>query len=173
MSSVASLGRSRIRSVSPSLNVVTSEPRDHEQDGSADRDADAGPVDASRIFDEPGQEPTTDPNGVVGPDDEELAMLRDAALMERNAGMVRAGRRIGGMPGAMMAGAMAALRDIYEGPVKQEIPDVREHPGEPHDVDRDGVSLSVDGVDVEAPAQPRTRPVAASAARRRSRIRRR
>ena len=34
--------------------------------------------------------------------------------------MVAYGRRIGGVPGAIVAGAMIALRDIYEGPKRDD-----------------------------------------------------
>jgi hypothetical protein len=71
---------------------------------------------------------------------------------------IEAGRRKGGIAGAALAGSMLALRDIYEGPKKQEIPIEIEASGEPHDVDRDGVSVEVDGVTVAAPALPRREP---------------
>ena len=55
------------------------------------------------------------------------------------------GRQIGGVPGAIVAGLMIALRDIYDPPPKRDdgIPMV-EAPGEPHDVDRDGMALAAD-----------------------------
>lgn len=89
------------------------------------------------------------------PDDVEPVRLRNR--QERNRSMVEHGRRIGGMPGAMMAGAMIALRDIYEGPVTDEIVAVSETPDEAGDVDRDGLSMTVDGIAVTAPALPATR----------------
>lgn len=71
---------------------------------------------------------------------------------------IEAGRRKAGATGAVMAGAMLALRDIYEGPPKELLPIEIETPGEPHDIDRDGVGLVVDGVAVSAPALPRRAP---------------
>ena len=57
---------------------------------------------AERVFPEPCDELS----------DDERAGLEAAARAARNASMINHGRRIGGLPGAMMAGAMAALRDI-------------------------------------------------------------
>ena len=105
------------------------------------------------------------------PEDVEPVRLRDR--QERNRSMVQHGRRIGGMPGAMMAGAMIALRDIYEGPVTDEIVSVSETPDEPADVDRDGLSMTVEGIAVTAPALPATRNLIAKRRRRRSRTSRR
>ncbi len=72
---------------------------------------------------------------------EEAALLRDAAKAERYQTMRERGRQIGGVPGAMVAGLMIALRDIYDPPPKRDdgIPMV-EAPGDPHDVDRDGMA---------------------------------
>ena len=88
-----------------------------------------------------------------------------AARLERDRSMVAHGRRIGGAPGAMMAGAMIAIRDIYEGPPKDEGSVVVDSPTEPEDVDRDGVALAADEVggdhDLAVPAQPRRAPIVA------------
>jgi hypothetical protein len=65
-----------------------------------------------------------------------------------------------------MAGAMLALRDIYEGPTKEEIPIEVEASGEPHNLDRDGVDMTVEGVDVTAPPLERKDPLPAPKARR-------
>jgi hypothetical protein len=95
-------------------------------------------------FDEPQRDPAPESA------DERAAAARAAAIA--------AGRRKGGIAGAALAGSMLALRDIYEGPSKEEIPIEIEASSEPHDVDRDGVDLSVDGVAVNAPPLPRLRP---------------
>jgi hypothetical protein len=73
----------------------------------------------------------------------EAALLRDAAKAERYQAMRERGRQIGGVPGAVVAGLMIALRDIYDPPPKRDdgIPMV-EAPGDPHDVDRDGMDLA-------------------------------
>ena len=80
-----------------------------------------------------------------------------------NRSMVAHGRRIGGVPGAIVAGAMIAVRDIYEGPKRDDGSVVVDAPSEPHDVDRDGVTLTseeIGGVhDLAVPAQPRREPV--------------
>ena len=86
-----------------------------------------------------------------------------ANQLERNRSMVAYGRRIGGVPGAIVAGAMIAVRDIYEGPKRDDGSVVVDAPTEPHDVDRDGVALTpeeIGGVhDLAVPAQPRREPV--------------
>ena len=65
---------------------------------------------------------------------------------------IEAGRRRAGAAGAAMAGAMLALAEIYEGPRKgDDIVAVSEHPGEPGDIDRDGIDVRVGDVDVWAP----------------------
>jgi len=99
--------------------------------------------------------------------------VRARNRLARDRSMVEHGRRIAGAPGAMMAGAMIALRDIYEAPKDDQIVAVSESPDEPHDVDRDGVNLSADQLggadDVTVDAQPRRQPI--MPARRRARRR--
>jgi len=91
---------------------------------------------------------------------------RERRIADARVSAIEAGRRKGGVAGAAMAGAMLALRDIYEGPTKEEIPIEVEASGEPHNVDRDGVDMTVDGVDVSAPALERKDPLPAPRARR-------
>jgi hypothetical protein len=100
------------------------------------------------------------------PDDGEVIADRERRLAEARASSIEAGRRKGGLAGAAMAGAMLALRDIYEGPTKEEIPIEVEASGEPHNLDRDGVDLTVDGVDVSSPPLERKDPLPASKGRR-------
>ena len=101
------------------------------------------------------------------------ARVKAANELARNQSMVAEGRRKAGAVGAMMAGAMIAIRDIYEGPKRDDGQVVVDAPSEPHDVDRDGVTLPAEEVggldDVAVPAQPRRPPVVSS--RRRSRRR--
>ena len=91
----------------------------------------------------------------------------------RDRSMIAHGRRIGGVPGAIVAGAMIAIRDIYEGPKRDDGSVVVDAPSDPHDVDRDGVRFRADEIggpdDVAVPAQPRREPI--SPPRRRSRRR--
>jgi hypothetical protein len=107
----------------------------------------------------------------------EAALLRDAAKAERYQAMRERGRQIGGVPGAMVAGLMIALRDIYDPPPKRDdgIPMV-EAPGDPHDVDRDGMDLAATDIggddDVTVAALERRPPIVGSA-RRKRRFRRR
>lgn len=118
-------------------------------------------------------EPESTADRIFGPDEEEVEALKEAAKVDRDRSSVEQGRRIGGLPGAMMAGAMIALRDIYEGPKRDDGVVTVDAPSEPHDVDRDGVELGAEEIggsdDVEVPAQPRRPPVIS--ARRRSRRR--
>ncbi len=75
----------------------------------------------------------------------------EAAARQRRS-MIEAGRRKGGVLGAAAAGAMMGLRDVFEGPPKEdEIVIVSEAPGEPEDIDVDGISGRVDDVDFWAP----------------------
>ena len=76
----------------------------------------------------------------LSPDEAEL--LRDAAKAERYQTMRQRGRQIGGVPGAMVAGLMVALRDIYEAPKRDNGDVVVDAPSEPHDVDRDGMAFA-------------------------------
>jgi hypothetical protein len=117
-------------------------------------------------------EPQSKADRIFGPDEEEVEALKAAAKVDRDRSSIEQGRRIGGLPGAMMAGAMIALRDIYEGPKRDDGVVTVDAPSEPHDVDRDGVSLAAADVggpdDVEVPPQPRIDPITS---RRRSRRR--
>lgn len=76
----------------------------------------------------------------------------EEAVAARRLSMIEAGRRKGGMLGAAAAGAMIGLRDIYEGPPKEDdIVIVSEAPGDPGDIDIDGITGRVDDVDYWAP----------------------
>jgi hypothetical protein len=101
----------------------------------------------------------------------ERARVHAANLADRNRAMIEEGRRKAGVAGAMMAGAMIAIRDIYEGPPKDEGAVVVDSPSEPVDLDEDGVMLGpeeVGGVqDINVPAQPRRAPVVRRNSRRR------
>ena len=87
--------------------------------------------------------------------------------------MIAEGRRKGGAVGAAMAGAMIALRDIMEGPKKDEGVVVVDSPTDPIDLDEDGVRLDADEVgsahDIDVPAQPRRAPIVGRRASRRRR----
>ena len=100
------------------------------------------------------------------PDGQSAISSRDRRIAEARASSIEDGRRKGGVAGAAMAGAMLALRDIYEGPTKEEIPIEVQASGEPHDLDRDGVDLSVDGLGVSAPPLERKDPLPVPRARR-------
>ena len=91
--------------------------------------------------------------------DAELAASIDVARIEAEEraaaarlSMIAAGRRKGGLLGAAAAGAMIGLRDIYEGPPKEDdIVIVSEAPGDPEDIDIDGITGRVAGIDFWAP----------------------
>jgi hypothetical protein len=69
--------------------------------------------------------------------------------------MIAAGRRKGGVLGAAAAGAMIGLRDVYEGPPKQDDIVIEiESPADPTDIDVDGISGTVADVDYWAPPPP-------------------
>jgi hypothetical protein len=103
-------------------------------------------------------------------EEREIEAVRDALIAERNQSMRARGRAIGGAPGAVMAGLMIALRDIYETPKRDEGVVVVDSPTEPVDVDRDGVELAADDIggagDVTIAAQERRPPILAPRRRR-------
>ncbi len=76
----------------------------------------------------------------------------EEAAAARRLSMIEAGRRKGGVLGAAAAGAMLGLRDVYEGPPKEDdIVIVSEAPGDPEDIDVDGITGRVADVDFWAP----------------------
>jgi hypothetical protein len=80
------------------------------------------------------------------------AIVEEERVAARRLSAIEAGRRKGGLLGAAAAGAMIGLRDIYEGPPKEdEIVMVSESSGEPGDIDKDGIEVTVGDVDVWAP----------------------
>lgn len=87
--------------------------------------------------------------------DQELLALRaieDERAAQQRISMIEAGRRKGGVFGAAAAGAMIGLRDVYEGPPKQDDIVIEiEASGEPTDIDVDGIVGRVDDVDFWAP----------------------
>ncbi len=108
--------------------------------------------------------PDADPDADAGADptaalEADLAAAIDVGAIEaeetaaaRRLSMIEAGRRKGGVLGAAAAGAMIGLRDIYEGPPKQDdIVIVSEAPGDPEDIDVDGITGRVADVDFWAP----------------------
>jgi len=80
------------------------------------------------------------------------AIVEEERIAARRLSAIEAGRRKGGILGAAAAGAMIGLRDIYEGPPKEdEIVMVSESPGEPGDIDKDGIEITIGDIDVWAP----------------------
>ena len=114
-----------------------------------------------------------EPGRDVERDFDEEALIRDAEIAERNRSMRERGRQIGGTPGAVMAGMMIALRDIYESPKRDNGSVVVDSPSEPHDVDRDGLDLDAGDIGGDAgvsiDAQLRRPPVVGRSRRRRRR----
>jgi hypothetical protein len=101
------------------------------------------PVDAELVADIVGEAP--DPFEVERIEAEERYASQRLSAIE-------AGRRKGGLAGAAMAGAMLGLRDIYEGPPKDDtIVAIVESPDEPVDIDTDGIEVTVGDVEVWAP----------------------
>lgn len=107
------------------------------------------------------------PEGVPA-DDAEAAELRrlaeavaEEAAAARRWSSIEAGRRKGGLAGAAAAGVMLGLRDIYEGPPKDDdLVVVEEAPGDPGDIDLDGITGRTADVAWWAPppADPRADP---------------
>lgn len=92
-------------------------------------------------------------------DDDEFVTRHEERLAEQRASAIEAGRRKGGAAGAAMAGAMLAVAEIYEGPPKEDAPVTVEASSDPHDIDRDGVDVTVGEVGVSAPALERLDPL--------------
>lgn len=90
---------------------------------------------------------------------DEMLREHEERLARQRASAVEAGRRKGGVAGAAMAGAMMAVAEIYEGPPKEDAPVTVEASGDPTDIDRDGVDVTVGEVDVSSPALERIDPV--------------
>ena len=82
----------------------------------------------------------------------------DPDELERRRSAVEAGRRRGGLAGAALAGAMSIVSEIVEGPKKEDPPIVVEASGDPDDVHRDGLTLDLGGMTVDAPALDRLDP---------------
>lgn len=90
---------------------------------------------------------------------EEFIAREEERLAKQRISSIEAGRRKGGAAGAAMAGAMLAVQEIYEGPPKEDAPVTVEASSDPHDVDRDGVDVTVGEVDVNSPALERIDPL--------------
>lgn len=87
----------------------------------------------------------------VGDDGEEFGVEPDP---------IGSARRRHGAAGAVIAAGMFAFEQFFGRKPKEEAPVVVDAPSEPHDIDRDGIILSVDDdTDIVAPALPRTPPV--------------
>lgn len=99
-------------------------------------------TDAERSMPEPG------PLVSDGPWERWLAEERAAQIRLSS---ITAGRRKAGVAGAALAGSMLVLRDIYEGPPKDQGAIEIEASGEVHDVDRDGISMIVDDTHISIP----------------------
>lgn len=86
---------------------------------------------------------------------DELAPYRiesEEEAARRRLSSIEAGRRKAGLLGAAAAGAMLGIRDVYEGPPKEDDMEiVSESSGEPGDIDRDGIHVTVGETDVWAP----------------------
>ncbi len=95
----------------------------------------------------------TENAGDVDPpfDEDEWQRIEDEEVRAaQRASAIEAGRRKGGVAGAAMAGAMLALQEIYEGPCRDEIVAVSESPGEPGDIDKDGIAMRIGDVDIKS-----------------------
>ncbi len=98
----------------------------------------------------------------VEPDEETLDFetLPEPLPEPTHAEMVANARRRHGAAGAMLAAGLVAMDDLLMGrPVKEKAPVVVANPTEPHDVDRDGITVPIDEEkSVYAPPQPPPNP---------------
>lgn len=109
----------------------------------------ADPSDSDPVADD---DPTADLARALAEGVDVAAIEVEEAAAARRLSMIEAGRRKGGVLGAAAAGAMIGLRDVYEGPPKEDdIVIVSEAPGDPEDIDVDGITGRVDDVDFWAP----------------------
>ena len=93
-----------------------------------------------------------DAQELAGSNDELQARIirdREEYRASRKLSSIEAGRRKGGLLGAALAGAMVTLSELYEGKeVKDDIEEVSESAGKVGDIDKDGIGLTVAGVNV-------------------------
>ena len=92
------------------------------------------------------------PQELAGSDDELQARIirdREEYRASRKLSSIEAGRHKGGLLGAALAGAMITLSELYEGKeIKDDIEEVSESAGKVGDIDKDGIGLTVAGVNV-------------------------
>ena len=84
------------------------------------------------------------------------AIIAEEAAAARRKAAIEAGRRRAGTTGAVMAGIMLAISDIYEPSNRDEVAVVSEASGEPGDIHTDGIGLTVGELDVWSPPVDRT-----------------
>jgi hypothetical protein len=108
-----------------------------------------------------------EPGGTSAHD--EFISAHEERLASERASAIAAGRRKGGAAGAAMAGAMLAVSDIIDGPPKEDAPVTVEASSDPHDLERDGVDVTVGEVGVSSPPLERVDPVVGSGKNRRRR----
>jgi hypothetical protein len=101
---------------------------------------------------DPALDPALDPAQTDAARSDDARLEAEEAIAARRLSMIEAGRRKGGVLGAAAAGAMLGLRDVYEGPPKDDdVVIVSEAPGDPEDIDVDGITGRVADVDFWAP----------------------
>lgn len=92
------------------------------------------------------------PQELAEPDEELQARIirdREEYRASRKLSSIEAGRRKGGLLGAALAGAMVTLSEMYEGKeIKDDIEEVSESAGKVGDIDKDGIGLTVAGVNI-------------------------
>jgi hypothetical protein len=103
---------------------------------------------------------------VTDPEVDPRLAAHEEHLAEQRAAAIAAAKRKGGVAAGAMAGAMLALRDIVEGPPKDDAPVTVEASGDPLDLEKHGFGAKVGDVDVEAPPLERKAPVSGRRRRR-------
>jgi len=93
-----------------------------------------------------------DPDQYANPDEalqQQIIREREEYRASRKLSTIEAGRRKGGLLGAAMAGAMVTLSELYEGKeITDDIEEVSESAGKVGDIDKDGIDVTVGGMNV-------------------------
>lgn len=113
---------------------------------------------------------STDDTAAEHPTDE----THDEPLEPAGADLVETARRRHGTAGAIVAAGMLGIEQVLGRKPKEEAPIVVAAPTDPLDVDRDGISVTIDDeVALVAPPLPRTAPVQRQSKRNKGSARRR
>jgi hypothetical protein len=117
---------------------------------------------------------STDDTAAEHPTDEPLDETLDEPLEPAGGDLVETARRRHGTAGAIVAAGMLGIEQVLGRKPKEEAPIIVAAPTDPLDVDRDGISVTIDDeVALVAPPLPRTAPVQRQSKRNKGSARRR